>query len=142
MRHSRMILPLTIALKPPGSKWVRARMGPESAGIALPGGVVRRRAGETGSVILIVIMTLIFASFALIVFMDKASNDLLVEKRDVETRRLRMEAYSALEVTLGVLADFSLVDSGLHSPAEGWGDPLAFAGYTPSNDRTIDISFE
>jgi general secretion pathway protein K len=95
-----------------------------------------------GSVLVIVMMTLLFAAFALVTFMEKASVDLLVDQRDILTRRLRMEAYSALEMTLGVLNEFSEVGNGLRSPAEGWADPLTFAGYTPSDDRVVEIAFE
>ena len=94
------------------------------------------------SVLVIVMITLLFATFALVAFIEKASNDLIVEQRDLETRRLRMEAYSALEVTLAVLEDFREATNGLHSPAEGWNDPLTFAGYAPTEDRTVEVSFE
>lgn len=94
------------------------------------------------SVLIIVLVTLVFASVALVAFMDKATNDLLVDQREVIDRRLRMEAYSALETTLAVLEDFRLASNGLHSPAEGWSDPLAFAGYAPSEDRVVQIAFE
>ena len=87
-------------------------------------------------------ITLLFTMFALVAFIEKAGNDLLVEQHDAEARRLRMEAYSALEVTLGVLEDFRAASNGLHSPAEGWSDPLGFAGYTPTEGRTIEITFE
>ena len=101
------------------------------------------RGRNTGaSVLVIVMVTLLFAAFALVAFIEKASNDLLVEHREAQARRLRMEAYSALEVTLAVLEDFRLATNGLHSPAEGWNDPLAFAGYVPTEDRTVDISFD
>jgi len=100
----------------------------------------RRR--SRGSVLIIVLITLVFASVALIGFMDKATNDLLVDHRDAQARRLRMEAYSALETTLGVLVDFQQALGGLHSPSEGWSDPLGFAGYTPTEGRTVDVSFE
>jgi len=93
-------------------------------------------------VLVIVMVTLLFATFALIAFIEKATNDLLVEQREAETKRLRMEAYSALEVTLAVLEDFRQVGNGLHSPAEGWNDPLTFAGYTPTEDRTVEVAFE
>jgi len=93
-------------------------------------------------VLVIVMITLLFTAFALVAFIEKASNDLLVEHRDAQGRRLRTEAYSALEVTLATLEDFRLALNGLHSPAEGWQDPLAFAGYTPTEDRTVDIAFE
>ncbi|MBI5693195.1 MAG: general secretion pathway protein GspK [Verrucomicrobia bacterium] len=87
-------------------------------------------------------VTLLFATFALLAFMEKASVDLLVDQRESVTRRLRLEAYSALEVTLGVLVDFREAFNGLRSPAEGWNDPLAFAGYTPADGRTVEITFE
>lgn len=95
-----------------------------------------------GSVLVIVMITLLFTAFALVAFIEKAGNDLLVEQHDAEARRLRMEAYSALEVTLAVLEDFRQAMNGLHSPAEGWGDPLTFAGYTPTEGRTVEIAFE
>jgi hypothetical protein len=99
-------------------------------------------AADSASVLVIVMVTLLFATFALITFMEKASVDLLVDQREAVTRRLRMEAYSALEVTLGVLEDFRDVSQGLHSPAEGWHDPLGFASYTPTEGRTVEIMFE
>jgi general secretion pathway protein K len=87
-------------------------------------------------------ITLLFATMALITFIEKASVDLLVEQREAVTRRLRIESYSALEMTLGVLNEFREVGNGLRSPAEGWSDPLAFAGYTTSEGRTVDVAFE
>jgi hypothetical protein len=95
-----------------------------------------------GSVLVIVMITLLFATFALVAFMEKAAVDLLVEQRDALTRRLRAEAYSALEVTLGVLVDFREAGNGLRSPSEGWNDPLAFASYTPADGRVVEITFE
>ena len=95
-----------------------------------------------GSVIVIVMVTLLFATFALVVFMEKASVDLLVEQRESVTRRLRIEAYSALETTLAVLEDFREAGGGLRSPAEGWSDPLAFAGYTPADGRVVEVTFD
>lgn len=87
-------------------------------------------------------ITLLFATFAVLAFMEKAAVDLLVDQREIVTRRLRTEAYSALEVTLAVLNEFREVGSGLRSTVEGWGDPLAFAGYTPTDGRVVEIRFE
>lgn len=100
------------------------------------------KAKTRASVLVVVMITLLFAAFALVAYIDKASNDLLVEHRDAQARRLRMEAYSALEATLATLEDFRLALNGLHSPAEGWNDPLGFSGYVPTGDRTVDVSFE
>jgi hypothetical protein len=97
---------------------------------------------KRASILLIVLITIAFASLALVTFIDRASNDLLVAARAAEANRLRADAYSALEVTLGVLNEFIQVDGGLHSPAEGWSDPLGFAGYEPASGRTIEVTFE
>ncbi len=102
----------------------------------------RLRRRFRGSVLIVVLVTLMFTAFALVTFVEKASVDLLVESREASAHRLRQQAYSALEVTLAVLQDFSLVDGGLRSPAEGWNDPLAFAGWAPAEGCTAEVSFE
>jgi general secretion pathway protein K len=94
-----------------------------------------------GSILVVVLVTLLFAATALTFFIEKASDDLLVESRVAAARRLRLEAYSALETTLAVLQDFQLVNGGLHSPAEGWGNPLEWAGYVPAEGRAITVEF-
>jgi general secretion pathway protein K len=97
---------------------------------------------KRASILLIVLITIAFASLALVSFIDRASNDLIVSAREAEANRLRADAYSALEVTLGVLNEFVQADGALHSPAEGWSDPLGFAGYEPASGRTIEVTFE
>lgn len=96
-----------------------------------------------GSVLLIVLVTLVFAAAALTLFIEKADTDLLVDIRAADAARLRLEAYSALETTLGVLEDFRIVGNGLHSPAEGWGNPLEFASYEPLEaGNTVEVALE
>ncbi len=99
-------------------------------------------APQRSSVLVLVLVMLAFTAAALTVFIEKASNDLLVEVRQYDSKRLRQEALSALEVTIAVLEDFRQADNGLHSVAEGWGDPLGWAGWTPSEGRTVDVSFQ
>ena len=91
---------------------------------------------------MIVLVTLLLAVAAMVAFIDKAGDERIVESRDATARRLRQEAYSALEVTLAVLEDFRLVNGGLHSPAEGWSDPLKFAGWTPRDGCTVEVTFD
>ena len=93
------------------------------------------------SVLVLVLVTLVFTAAALTAFVEKAGNDLMVEVRRSDSKRLRQEAFSALEVTLAVLEDFREADNGLHSTAEGWGDPLTWAEWTPSQGRSVDVSF-
>jgi hypothetical protein len=93
------------------------------------------------SVLVIVLVTLVFTSVALVAFVEQASNDLLVEARAAAARRLRLEAYSALEVTLATLEDFRRANGALHNPAEGWDDPLGFAGWAPREGCTAEVTF-
>jgi len=97
---------------------------------------------ERGSIIVIVMITLIFTVAALVAFLDKAGNDLLVESRGRVADRLRMDAYSALEVTLAVLEDFRAADNGLRTANEGWSDPLAWASWAPQDGNAVEVSFE
>lgn len=92
--------------------------------------------------LVIVLVTILFVSTALVLFVERAGDDLIIEAREATARRLRLEAYSALDVTLAVLEDFRLANGGLRSPAEGWGDPLGFAGWAPTDGRVAEISFE
>ncbi len=86
---------------------------------------------ERGSVILFVLGLILLTSLLLTRFIARAHTELLTEARQSQLEPLRDEAYSALQVTLAVLADFQAIDSGLHAPSEGWGEPLLHADYTP-----------
>jgi type II secretory pathway component PulK len=92
-------------------------------------------------VLVVVLVTIVFATTALILFIHRASTDLMVEAREADARRLQLEAYSALETTLAVLEDFRIAGEGLRSPAEGWDDPLAWIGYVPSEGRRVEVTF-
>ena len=92
--------------------------------------------------LVIVLVTIAFTSLALVAFIEQANNDLLVEARAASARRLRQEAYSTLEVTLATLQGFVQANNGLHHPAEGWGDPLGFAGWTPREGLTAEVTLE
>lgn len=101
-----------------------------------------KRIQRPGTILVIVVILLIFAATALAAFLDRASNDLLVASHLKVSNRLREDAYSALETTLGVLEDFYHADgNALHSPGEGWGDPLGFAGWTPAAGHKVEVSF-
>ena len=102
----------------------------------------RRNPDEAGSVILLVLMTLLLTAFALTKYLEKTAVDLLADAREVRAERLRVEAYSALETTLAVLQEFRTVDGGLYSPTEGWGTPLDFAGYAPPEGLVVEAAIE
>ncbi len=104
--------------------------------------VTSRLGGRRGSVLVIVLVTLMFATTALLLFMDRASTDLVVDAREADAQRLQTVAYSALETTLAVLQEFQLVGNGLHSPHEGWAEPLEWAGYEPPPGMVVTVEFQ
>ena len=100
------------------------------------------RQPRRGSVVLFVLGVILLTSFLLTRLIDRAAGELLAETKAATRTALRDEAYSALEVTLAVLADVSANDNGLHSPQQGWSDPLEYAGYEPPAGYQIVVSFE
>lgn len=101
-----------------------------------------RKHGERGAVIVLVLVTLMLAAFLLSAFIRRSGTELLADARAAEQKQLRAEAYSALETTLAVLADFRAAEGGLHSPLQSWGEPLVDTGYAPAAGREVEVSFE
>src|SRR6185312_15765438 len=108
-------------------------------GAGHPGLPVKSR---RASILVIVLITLVLTAAALVAFLDRAANDLLMAARSAQADRLRPDAYSALEVVLGVLEDFRESDNGLRHPSEGWGDPLTWAGWTPADGYTVEVAIQ
>lgn len=101
--------------------------------------VGRRR--RRGAVLLIVLVIVVVLSGLIVQFTEKALAEISAEGHYVARARLRLVAYSALETTLGVLADYVAVDEGLTSPAQGWADPLSLADYVPPEGVKVHIEF-
>ncbi len=128
---------------PPVRANFRTIRKPGRAGRAsLPCQTDSQREPSSGSILVIVMVTLLFTAAALVTFLDKASDDLLAAAHIAEANRLRRQAYSALEVTLAVLEDFRQADNGLRTPGEGWGSPLEWAGWSPDKGQTVEVSFQ
>jgi type II secretory pathway component PulK len=100
----------------------------------------RRR--RRGSVILFVLGVVFLTAFLLMRLVDRAGGELIAETKAASRTVQRDQAYSALEVTLAVLADASANDGGLHAPQQGWDNPLDYAGYEPPAGFNITVSFE
>jgi len=94
-----------------------------------------------GAVLLIVLVIIVVLSALIVQFTEKGMSEIAAEGHFVTRMRLRLVAYSALETTLGVLADYVAVDGGLTSPAQGWADPLPISDYTPPEGVKISIEF-
>jgi len=97
-----------------------------------------------GSILVIVMVTILFTAAAIVAFLDRASNELLVASHVKVANRLREDAYSALNVVLGTLEEFREADGNqLRSPTEGWGKglDLPWLKWTPTGNHTVDVSF-
>ena len=103
---------------------------------------VARPAPRRGSVVIVVLVTLLFAALLLTRLIETSGPDLIIAMRVADRDRLRADAYGALETTLGALQDFRTVDGGLYAPTQGWSDPLGYAGYVPREGVTVDVAFE
>jgi len=90
---------------------------------------------------LFVLVLIVVTSAAILAFSEKALNEMAGEGYYIQRGRLRGEAYSALEATLAVLADYRAIDGGVFAPAQGWADPLTYAGYEPAEGRTVTVEF-
>lgn len=95
-----------------------------------------------GSVLVVVLVTLLFAAVLLTRLIETGAPDLLIAMRLADRDRLRADAHGALETTLAALVDFRTVDGGLYAPSQGWSDPLGYAGYTPREGVTVEVAFE
>ncbi len=95
-----------------------------------------------GSVVVVVLITLLFASFLLTRLIESSSTDLLIAVRNADRDRLRADTRAAMETVLAALMDFRTVDGGLYAPTQGWDDPLGYAGYVPREGVTMEVGFE
>lgn len=105
-------------------------------------GQAPRLHSQRGSVILFVLGLILLTSFMLMRFIDRAHTELLTEAKHGQQVPLRHKAYSALQVTFAVLADIAAIDEGLHSPDQGWGDPLEYYEYSPAEGIEVVVTVE
>ena len=96
-----------------------------------------------GSIVVVVLVIVALTSMLMVRLIEDNSLELALAARDADRARLRDEAWSEMELTLAVLAELNRIDSNrLHVPAQGWGDPHAYAGIGVRPGLTITYSFE
>jgi Type II secretory pathway, component PulK len=103
--------------------------------------VSRFTAARRGSVIVVVLVTLLLASLMLTKFIENSAVELTLATRQADRSRLRADAYSALETVLAVMAEIKAIDENLYTPEQGWGDPYAYAGESPREGVTVEFAF-
>lgn len=100
---------------------------------------LRRRDG----LILVAVLGFVFLMAVFVTqFMELATRQMRMRAIELSRTDLRTTAYSALEVTLAVMAEFQEIDDGLHRPSQGWGNPIEYAELAWPEGVTIRVSIE
>lgn len=89
--------------------------------------------------LLLVLAMLAMLGFMVTQFVAGAEQRLAWESQRAEQDLLRRNAFSALETSLSVLGAFQRIDGALYGPAQGWGDPLGFAGFVPEGGVEVSV---
>jgi general secretion pathway protein K len=97
---------------------------------------------QHGSIIVMVLVFVVLLTFIVVAFLEEATSRIkyygLFHNRD----DLRVDAYSALEISLAIINQYREVEGALWGPEQGWSNPLDTFGFTPANARTVRVSFE
>ena len=97
---------------------------------------------RAGGALLLVLGFIMLGSWIVLQFMGRVKSEMAVRGGGDEAFVARNLAFQALEITIGVLAEIRLLDGGLYNPAQGWGDPLAFAGLAARGEEDIPTGEE
>lgn len=98
-------------------------------------------AAKRGSILLMVLVLIIVVSYVLTKFVERAQVEVQGEGYYVERSRLRLQAWSMLEVAVAVLADVKAIDNALYSPTQGWADPLDYSQIELPEGMNVTFEF-
>ena len=91
----------------------------------------RANARRRGSVLVFILVLIVLISVLSMRLIEEGVREINHLSQFHRRDDLRLHAYSALDVAVGVLNEFKLVEGKLYSPAQGWGDPMAYSGVSP-----------
>ena len=104
--------------------------------------IFRAPAAQRGSVIIFVLGVIMLTAFLLTRLMDRAAVELAAESKASSRTVMRQEAFSALEASLAVLADYAAADNGLHATEQGWAKPLELMNYLPGAGLSVEVQVD
>lgn len=97
---------------------------------------------RNGSILVFVLVFIVLLTFIVTAFLEDATAKIkyygLFHNRD----DLRVDAYSALEIALGIVNQYRDAEGALWGPAQGWGNPLHTFGFSPANASSVTVTFE
>ena len=91
-----------------------------------------------GSVLISVLAIITLLAFLITSFIEDTLEDLEYRAYFEQPNNFKATAYSYLECTLAVINEIALIDDGMiHSPEQGWGNPVDY--FDPSTSRDWDV---
>jgi hypothetical protein len=92
-----------------------------------------------GSILVFILALIVLLSILCMRLMQETVQELRHVSQFHRRDDLRMHAYSALDLAVGVLNEFMIVEKTLYDPSQGWGNPLSYSGISPL-DPTVKWS--
>lgn len=88
-----------------------------------------------------VLVLILVMSFMLTRFVERTHAEIQGEGYYVERARLRLHAWSMMEVAVATLADVKAINGALHAPAQGWGDILDYTKVELPEGLNVQFEF-
>lgn len=95
---------------------------------------------KQGAVLLIVLGVILLASWMLVQIIARVGEEIQLRGVESQNDNIRSAAFQSLEVTMGVLAEIQMLDGGLYSPVQGWGNTLAYAGFAMASTNDMEFA--
>jgi general secretion pathway protein K len=89
--------------------------------------VLAKARHRKGSVLIFVLAIIVLLSVLAMRLLEETVREMEHVSQFHRRDDLRLQAYSALEVALGVLEEWKMVEGQLFSPSQGWANPLSYA---------------
>jgi general secretion pathway protein K len=97
---------------------------------------------QQGSITVLVLVFVVLLTFIVVAFLEEATSKIkyygLFHNRD----DLRVDAYSALEISLAVINQYREIEGALWGPSQGWANPLQQFGFEPAHASSVSVTFE
>jgi hypothetical protein len=95
-----------------------------------------KTANRQGTVLLVVLGMILLASWMLVLIIGRVGEEVALTGVERQNDALQASAFQSLEIVIGVLAEIKALDGALYSPAQGWGNPLGYAGFPPAGSAS------
>ena len=86
---------------------------------------------KRGSILIFVLVLIVLLSVISTRLMQETIQEMRYVSQQHFRDNLRINAYSLLDLTVGVLNEFSMIEKTLYSPDQGWGNPIEYSEIEP-----------